>query len=211
MEDMNSLIIHCLEKCNLDCYGCFNKCLNNEQEFYSAKEIIEFVKINGISYDAIIISGGEFLVNDIDEIHEFLFDLREVFDGAITLNSNGTFPDSIDYLFNTALIDGVHLDIKMPYERILNDNIVCSRWAEVIGFKLNDTFKSNMFNVSEKIKRSVESIYENDNGYSSFRTVRYPILEDRDFESIKDSVAFNNKKYNTYIKWSLNDFVDIDM
>jgi len=119
LPNHTSLIINTIG-CNLHCYKCFNyKALVsdvNETETCDKMYILSQVKQNGYLSDAIILSGGEFLLNKSSDIAVFLEDLKAYYDGLIIVNTNGCFPEKMRKIRH--LIDGFHTDMKLPYQYI---------------------------------------------------------------------------------------------
>jgi pyruvate-formate lyase-activating enzyme len=190
-EGYNSLLIHSLVGCNFKCYQCHNYeelVSKKHTNFYTEKDIVSKLKLNGFMFDAIILSGGEFLINDIEVIKSFLFDIKKVFNGKIIINTNGSFPEKISLLIIMDLVDGFHMDIKF--------NI----WDENDKYKIK-VINSNIDN--NKLIKSFEIISKYNKGFSEFRTIEYPFIESDYFLKIK------NKCESEKIKWKLNKFINL--
>jgi pyruvate-formate lyase-activating enzyme len=183
----NSLLIHSLVGCNFECYGCHNYnelVLKKHDDFQDDKDIIKKIKLSGGLSDAIIFSGGEFLMNPLNDLVEFLTKVRSVFDGLIIINTNGSYPEKIKKIIELDLADGFHMDIKFN-----------------IWDKNNNKLEITNTNINEDLLlKSFQLIKNNDKGYSEFRTVDYPILSKEEKEKIKNKTEIHN------VKWSLNDF-----
>jgi pyruvate-formate lyase-activating enzyme len=158
--------------------------------------ILEKIKQNGFLFDSLIISGGEFLINNLQEISNFLKRIRIVFNGIVIINTNGFYPDKMSVLCKEKLVDGFHLDIKLPPHIQLSPLII----KDIYGIEtdINNVYKS------------ANIIAKHNSQYSQFRTVKYPILDDEYFNEIKRYVNQVNQTHRSHIEWHLNEFVEGD-
>jgi pyruvate-formate lyase-activating enzyme len=200
-----SILIHAYASCPFKCMGCFNYdslCSStcDKQNVLNEDEVIVKIKNMDHIVTSIILSGGEFLSLPLEQIKTFLTKLKLNFSGNIILYSNGYFPEKLNILFNEKFIDGVHMDLKLPYFSLQPDLEVTEM---IIGKALNQTEINNL-------KKSIEIIAKNDKGKSYFRTVKYPILGNDVFDMIKNEVFNVNQKYQSKIPWSLNEFVYVN-
>ena len=189
-EGHTSLLIHNLIGCDLNCFGCHNRkeLLSKQHDiFYTDEDIIDRVKLNGFMFDAIILSGGEFLLNPIEDIEDFLMKIKNIFKGIIIINTNGTSPDKIEFLSRNNLVDGFHMDIKFNIWKETDSTLI----SKILGVKVEKCIIQDSFNRVVKYNK----------GYSEFRTVKYPFLKDEYFEYIKLKCIENG------VKWKLNTFI----
>lgn len=201
MPDKTSLIIHSIG-CNFKCYQCFNyeTLVHNPQDICNEQYILDQIKLNGYLADAIIISGGEFLLNDINDIVLFLIRIKNIFDGLIIINTNGTSPDKIQQLSEYHYIDGFHTDMKLPYH-LLNLDQDSELIIEVIGKDLS-------VKDIENILQSLEYTIKYDKGYSQIRSVEYPFLHPSVFKENQIYVDKLNAKYNKQTPYYVNEFME---
>jgi pyruvate formate lyase activating enzyme len=82
---------------------CFKKDIIPQEEFFSFLE-----KRKGI-LDAVVISGGEPCLNN--DLAEFIEKVKEK-DLLVKLDTNGSFPEALEILFEANLLDYVAMDIK---------------------------------------------------------------------------------------------------
>ena len=186
-----SALVHSLIGCNLKCYKCHNYkdlVAKQHKKYYSDTDIIEKMKLNGFLFDAIIFSGGEFLLENIEDIKGFLTKLRVVFEGKIIINTNGTFPEKILILAKSDLVDGFHMDIKFDFWNEIDTDVA----VKTIGRVVSPIALRNSFN----------TIKQFDKGNSEFRTVKYPFLSEEYFKGIEKKCELEG------VKWVLNGFVD---
>ncbi len=177
-------IVIFLKGCNFRCRHCHNWRLVtfDEKEEVDLERVIFEVK-NLLFVDTLVISGGEPLIYDVNEIGEFIESVkREKEDIKLRIDTNGYFPEKVREL--KKLVNGFAIDIKAPPEN-----------KELYGYTVNTDVDT------ERIK---ESIFLADGmELTVFRTPKYPWLSDKDIESIK---RFTEKLKSP---WYLNDFFEI--
>lgn len=201
LPNKTSLIVHSIG-CNFKCYQCFNyeTLVRAPLDICNEQYILDQIKLNGYLADAIILSGGEFLLNDLNDIVSFLVRIKNIFDGLIIINTNGTSPDKIQQLSKYDYIDGFHTDMKLPYH-LLNLNKDSELIIEVIGKKL-------LINDVNNILKSIEYTIKYDKGYSQIRSVKYPLLNISAFEENQIYISLLNKKYNKQTPYYVNEFME---
>lgn len=198
-----SMVIHNIScGCNFKCYGCFNYndlIVNPPNEYYTEEDILNIIKKQGFMFDAIIFSGGEFLLEDVKNIENFLKSIKKIFNGKIVIYTNGTSPNKVEYLLNKNLVDGFHVDMKLPYH-LLDVNKDKELFNIVLG--INPTQ-----NTMNNILKTINIVIKNGSKYNQIRTVKYPILTDDYFKEIELYIKQLENKYNTKIEYRLNDFI----
>ena len=201
LPDKISLVIHSIG-CNFKCYQCFNyeALVHNPLDICDEKYILYQIELNGYLADAIIISGGEFLLNDINRIILFLKELKEIFNGLIIINTNGTSPDKMQKLIDVNYVDGFHTDMKLPYH-LLNPNKDYELIKSVIG-------KTLSISEIENVLQSLELTIQCDKGYSQIRSVKYPFLHSSAFEENHKYIDMINVKYNKQTPYYVNEFME---
>lgn len=94
--------------------------LNSESDFcqetnlFSEDEILEFLKDRQQYLDAVVISGGEPLIQS--DLVDFAIQVKEL-GYKIRIDSNGTCPRVLQQLLNHELLDMVAWDYKLPRQR----------------------------------------------------------------------------------------------
>ncbi|TVX95955.1 hypothetical protein [Cohnella terricola] len=138
------------------------------------------------------------MIGPSSEIVEFLKQVREVFRGKIIVFTNGTFPEKLQDLLAGRLIDGAHVDMKLPYHGLgpLDDREV---YEAIIGVAPSKQFLRN-------ILESVEIVIRHNSKLSQVRTVRYPMLSEEFFEQIRIYVSRLKNKYGSNVPYFLNPF-----
>jgi pyruvate formate lyase activating enzyme len=136
--------------CNLRCPYCHNPELVIEgfeqNKSFSEEEILNFLESRKGKLDALVITGGEPLVQS--ELLPFIKKVKDM-GFLIKLDSNGTFPDRLKDFIDTGLIDYVAMDVKYPK----------------IGYVKNSMIPG----VAKKIERSIKIIMDSGLDYE-FRT-----------------------------------------
>lgn len=104
--------------CNFRCGYCHNPELLSidieKEPFISEDEFFNFLEKRKGKLDGVVITGGEpclqkDLVNFIKKIKNMGF--------LVKLDTNGSFPDKLQFLLSNKLIDYVAMDIKAPLEK----------------------------------------------------------------------------------------------
>ena len=146
-----SLVIF-MSKCPLACRYCHNVELLDDNTERSLEEIKEEIDSSADFLDAIVISGGEPLVQT-DDVIEILKYVRQI--GLKTkLDTSGIYPEKIKKILDLDLLDYVSLDVKTTF----------SKYRKITGA-----------NVGFQVKKSMD--YINDAGvHLEIRTTYVPTL-----------------------------------
>lgn len=136
--------------CNFKCPFCHNSPLvtdvNNLTEI-PEQEVLDYFNSRRGILDGVCITGGEPTLQK--DLPEFIAKIKAL-GLSVKLDTNGTNPDMIKYLFENKLIDYVAMDIKNSKEN----------YASIIGFEKFDT---------AKVEESVDYLINSDADYE-FRT-----------------------------------------
>ena len=118
-----SLVIF-MSKCPLTCRYCHNVELLDDNTEKSFNEVKKEIDSSYDFLDAIVISGGEPLVQ-CDEVIEILKYVRQI--GLKTkLDTSGIYPEKLKKILDLNLLDYVSLDVKNPflkYRKITGDDV----------------------------------------------------------------------------------------
>ena len=188
IEGENSLLVHGLVGCNLNCFSCHNReelIYKTHEDYISENGLLEIIKSNGYFFDNIIFSGGEITL-DYKNLKELLIKIKEIYEGKIIIYTNGTIPKSIMELLE--VVDGFHMDLKY--------NIDIDDIYNICGRNTN----------SNDIRKSLDIIYENNKGFSQIRTVKYPQYND---EYLHQLIVFMKDNYPN-IEYKQNEFYEIN-
>lgn len=103
--------------CNFRCPFCHNASLvlrPGECKAITDSEILSFLKKRQGVLDGICITGGEPLMQN--DLEEFIKQVKSL-GYFIKLDTNGSYPDKLENLLNTGLVDYVAMDIKNSKEK----------------------------------------------------------------------------------------------
>jgi pyruvate formate lyase activating enzyme len=159
-----SLVIF-MSKCPLACRYCHNAELLEDNTEKSFEEIKQEIDSSADFLDAIVISGGEPLVQP-DAVIEILTYVREI--GLKTkLDTSGIYPDHLKRILDLNLLDYVSLDVKTTF----------SKYRKITGA-----------NIGFQVKKSMEMI--NDAGvHLEIRTTYVPTLHTKkDIKNLVDEI-----------------------
>ena len=160
-----SLVIF-MSKCPLACRYCHNVELLEDNTEWSFEKVKEEIDSSADFLDAIVISGGEPLVQT-DAVIEILKYVREI--GLKTkLDTSGIYPDKLKEILDLDLLDFISLDVKTVF----------SKYRKVTGA-----------NVGFNVKKSMELINEYPNVHLEARTTYVPTLvSKKDIHNIVDEI-----------------------
>jgi pyruvate formate lyase activating enzyme len=145
--------------CNLRCPYCHNPSLISEdikdkENLINEDEILMFLNERKGKIDGVTITGGEPLMQDIDDLKLFLEKVKTM-GLKVKIDTNGSYPKKLLYLASSGLIDYIAMDFKMPYERYGS-----------LGGKIN----------LDKIKRSLYNIYQAKEKYDVQYEIRTTVV-----------------------------------
>lgn len=148
--------------CNFRCPYCHNASVVFEIEHaVSHDELFAFLKKRRNILDGVCITGGEPLIND--DIEFLIKEIRDL-GYLIKLDTNGYFPEKLEYLIGRQYIDYAAMDIKNSLPR----------YAQTVGVTLD----------TDKIKESAKILMSGNTEYE-FRTTAVRELHDENsFEEI---------------------------
>ena len=155
-----------LALCPLRCPYCSNSELLEDGEEISFEELKKKIDHSADFMDAIVVSGGEPLVQ-VDDVIKILEYTREL--GLKTkLDTSGVYPDRLEKVLSLGLVDYVAMDVKAPFEK----------YGEVIGS-----------DIGQKVKESMEIVNSHPEVILECRTTYCPaIIDKEDLFAIVDEV-----------------------
>ena len=149
----NMSLVLFMSGCPLACRYCHNVELLEDKTDKSFEEIKHEIDSSADFLDAVVISGGEPLMQ-IDALIEIFSYVRQI--GLKTkLDTSGIYPDRIKQLLDLNLLDFVSLDVKTTF----------SKYRKITGS-----------NVGFQVKKSMELINADDNVHLEIRTTYVPTL-----------------------------------
>ena len=160
--------------CNFRCPFCHNASLvlNAEAlEETPEEDFFSYIEKRRKMLDGVCITGGEPLL--CPDIVDFIRKIRS-YGLLVKLDTNGSFPDKLEYLLDEGLVDYVAMDIKNSKEK----------YALTAGLK----------EFPEKIERSIDLIMEKAPDYEFRTTVVRELHDIQDIANIAMRIK-NAKKY----------------
>lgn len=133
----NMSLVLFMSKCPLACRYCHNVELLEDNTEKSFEEIKQEIDSSADFLDAIVISGGEPLVQT-DAVIEILKYVRKI--GLKTkLDTSGIYPDSLKKILDLDLLDYVSLDVKTTF----------SKYRKITGANIGFQVKKSMELINE--------------------------------------------------------------
>lgn len=133
----NMSLVFFMSKCPLACRYCHNVELLEDNTEKSFEEIKQEIDSSADFLDAIVISGGEPLVQT-DAVIEILTYVRQI--GLKTkLDTSGIYPDNLKRILDLDLLDYVSLDVKTTF----------SKYRKITGSNVGFQVKKSMKLVNE--------------------------------------------------------------
>ena len=192
VKDKSSLMIF-NKKCSLNCYKCHSiKTIKDKSNIVSEDFIIEQIELNSPLIQVIILSGGNFLDESIEDIFEFINKIKR-FNKDIVINTNGMYSEKLAKLIETGMIQGAYMDIKYPIWLETNEEV----FTKVYGVKYS-------IDLAKEIMKSMVTINESNLKYKNFRTVKYDFLPQSYFDAIQEELK------NYCVDYQINPFHNLD-
>ena len=143
-----SLVIF-MSKCPLACRYCHNVELLEDNTQKTFEEITAEIDNSADFIDAVVISGGEPLMQ-LDALIELFTYIKSI--GLKTkLDTSGIYPEKIEKLLELELLDFVSLDVKAPFEK----------YRKVTGSNVGSQVKKSMklLNADKNVRLEVRTTY----------------------------------------------------
>jgi pyruvate-formate lyase-activating enzyme len=205
VEGKTTLSFHGITGCMFHCYKCFNYediILHPPKERWTIQDVKDTILKQVDLIDLVLISGAEFLNAKLEDIIEDLTYLKQSIKTPIILYSTGAFDEKLERLIHDHLIDGVHIDMKLPYHLLTKEDAWIIKKTMGIGI--------DKWHYIEAAMKSIELVVKNDLGLSQIRSVRYPFLDESAFEACHEFVESLNLKYFKHTPYEAHPFYDMD-
>ncbi len=202
IEGHPSLLVHALTGCSFRCFHCFNvkELIDKEHdEYYLINDVIKYVVRQKDLFEYIVFSGGEFLNAPLQDLTSDLEQVRKASDKPIIIYTNGTNYDKMKVLSERGLVDGYHIDMKLPYHLLNEEDFDLAELT--LGVRLSD------LSLFKKLLRSIVFTIKSDCGYNKVRSVKYPFLSESAFEQNRVYIDSLNEKYEKAVPYEVNDFI----
>jgi len=197
-----ALLVHALTGCPFHCYQCFNyKELieSKHEQFYSIDDVINYIERQKDLFEYIVFSGGEFLNASLEDLTRDLQSIKDITDKPIIVYTNGIYLEKMKQLFENGLVDGYHIDMKLPYHLLCEDDLDLVELT--LGIKVQD------LSIFKRLAKAIAYVIESDKGYSKIRSVKYPFLSESAFNENRLFVKVLNVKNDKNVPYEINDFV----
>lgn len=202
IEEHPVLLVHALTGCAFHCFHCFNykELIEEEHDwYYTINDVINYVVRQKDLCEYIVFSGGEYLNASIEDLISDLSKVRQASDKPIIIYTNGTQHEKMNKLMELKLVDGFHIDMKLPYHLMNSEDFDLAELA--LGIKVKD------LTLFDRLLKAIDFGVKSDKGYSKIRSVKYPFLSDSAFEENRLFIDELNTKYAKRVPYEVNDFV----
>jgi len=199
------LLIHGLTGCAFHCFHCFNYdelISNTPVEHYQIEDVIQTIKQQENLYDYIVFSGGEFMKAPLDALRHDLALVKANSDKPIIVYTTGVEYAKMKTLFLEGLIDGFHVDMKLPYHLLNEDDF------DLIELTMGIAVTN--LTLFDKLLEALEFTIAYDKGYSRIRSVRYPFINESAFEENFRYIYELNRRYGKNVPYDVNPFIYTD-
>lgn len=197
------LLVHALTGCMFRCYKCFNYeelIMKKHEKFYTIDDVVKMIDRQNNIIDYVLFSGGEYLLAPIDSLIHDLEKVRLVTDKKIIIYTTGYELEKMKILVQRKLVDGFHIDMKLPYHLLTSDDFELIE--HTMGIKVKD------LKIINQLIDAIDFVVKNDQGLSQVRSVKYPFLDESAFIECKSFIDRLNRLYNRNIPYFANRFLD---
>jgi organic radical activating enzyme len=202
IENHPSLLIHGLTGCMFHCFKCFNYeelVEKKHEQYYTIDELIDNIDKQKNLFEYLLFSGGEFMLAPLDALVSDLTKIKAAIDKKIIIYTTGIALDKMKVLTDLKLVDGYHIDMKLPYHLLSIDDKDLVEMT--MGIKINDMTLIN------GLIESIKFVVEHDQGLSQIRSVKYPFLDESAFMECKSFINSLNDLYNKNITYEAHTFI----
>lgn len=202
IENHPILLVHALSGCQLRCFHCLNRhelLEKTHEHFYTIHDVIDFAKKQALLFDYVVFSGGEFLLASLEDLTEDLTLLKAEVAKPVIVYTNGIAYEKVAALHQRGLVDGFHVDMKLPFHLLTNEDYDLAELT--LGISLRD------MSIPQIILKTLEYVISTDRGFSRVRSVRYPFLGAEAFHENRLWVDAMNRKYGKHVPYDVNNFV----
>lgn len=202
LPNHTTLLVHSLSGCPFHCYGCHNYddiIANTPKEYKTKDDLYDYLARSGFLFDAIMFSGGEFLINPLQEVRDLLQKVKKLFAGKIIVATSGIYYQKLQALYEEELVDGIHIDMKLPYH-MLDVNEDAQIYRDIMGITPNQK-------LVEQLLTSVDRVIAHNSTLDQVRTARYPLLDDAFFIEIRNFVEARKAYHGSIVPYFLNEFI----
>lgn len=202
IENHPSLLVHGLTGCMFHCFECFNYdelITKKHDKYYTVDDLIDYMIKQQDLFEYILFSGGEYMLASLEDLQHDLSKIKNAVDKKIIIYTTGYDLKKMKALNEKKLVDGFHIDMKLPYHLLSADDFDLIELA--MGIKVKD------LKLIQNLMDSIEYVVKNDQGLSQIRSVKYPFLDDSAFIECKSFINHLNDLYNKNIVYEAHTFI----
>ncbi len=202
IENHPILLVHALSGCQLRCFHCLNRSELIEKyhdRYYTIHDVIDYAKKQSLLFDYIVFSGGEFLLSSLDDLISDLTILRQEVKKPVIVYTNGIAFEKVVELHQRGLVDGFHVDMKLPFHLLTSEDFDLAELT--LGIPLRD------MSIPQRILQTLEYIISVDQGLNRIRSVRYPFLGPEAFAENRLWVEAMNRQYGRHVPYDVHSFI----
>ena len=202
IEGHPSLLVHGLTGCMFHCFECFNYdelVTKKHDKYYTVTDLIEYIIKEKDLFEYILFSGGEFMLAPLEDLIEDLTKIKSITDKKIIVYTTGVELKKMQTLLDMNLVDGYHMDMKLPYHLLTENDLELVELA--MGIKVKNLTLIN------RLIESLKFVVKNDKGFSQIRSVKYPFLDESAFVECKSFIMSLNDLYNKNIPYEAHQFI----
>ena len=133
------LLVHALTGCMFHCFKCFNyeELIETKHEkFYTIDDVCKAIERQNNLIEYVLISGGEYLLAPLESLVHDLEKIRAITDRKIIVYTTGYELNKMKVLVEKKLVDGFHIDMKLPYHLLTEDDLELIE--HTMGIKVKD-------------------------------------------------------------------------
>lgn len=193
-----------LTNCNMRCLYCYNNhIVLSHKGNYTPNDLLEFLKKRVGRLDAVVLSGGEASVHNL----EVLCTQIKTLGFKIKLDTNGLKPQMIQTLLDKNLIDYCALDFKAPQEKFkqITNTSAYDKFLETLrlliqysfDFEVRTTVHEDLLN-EDDINSIIDVLVEE--GYTNTYYLQFFLETPTNIGNIEASEkTFDMEKLNRYL------------
>ena len=162
--------------CNFRCLYCYNdNIVYTKEGNYSFLEILEFLKTRVGLLDAVVLSGGEASLYDLETFCKKIKELGF----KIKLDTNGTNLNLVKNLINKSLVDFIAIDFKAP------------------KYKFSQITATNFY---DKVIETIKYLIKIDFDFELRTTINTNLLDENDINSMIETISCLDYKGIYYLQ-----------
>lgn len=205
IKNASALLIHSLGGCIFHCHQCLNYdelIIKKHPHALSIDQVVETIQLDESLLDVIILSGGEYLISPLEEMIHDLKCIREVTNKPIIIYTTGYFLEKMKILVDMKLVDGFHIDMKLPYHLLTEED------QELIQLTLGKNISIDQIHT---MLDAIQFVIQTDQGYSQVRSVKYPFLDSSAFTECSLYISELRAQYHKNTPYEAHPFISLTM